>query len=49
MLVKLQKANISIHTLTLPVIDNKGEIFLNKGNLKEFLKVVEKKLVNDAN
>ena len=49
MLVKLQKANISTYTLNLPVIENKGEFFLNNGNLKEFLKVVEKKLVKDAN
>lgn len=47
MLVKLQKANISIHTLNLPVIDNKGAIFLNKGNLEEFLKVVNKKIIKD--
>ena len=38
MLVKLQKNNISIHTLSLPVVDNKGDVFLNKGNLQEFLK-----------
>lgn len=49
MLVKLQKANISIHTLSLPVIDNKGAIFLNKGNFKEFLKVVDKKNKKDEN
>jgi glutaredoxin len=49
MLVKLQKANISIHTLSLPVIDNKGAIFLNKGNFKEFLKVVDKKIKKDEN
>ena len=49
MLVKLQKANISIQTLILPVIDNKGDVFLNKGNLKEFLKVLEKKIEKDEN
>ena len=49
MLVKLQKANISIHTLNLPVIDNNGAVFLNKGNLKEFLKEVEKKLLKNEN
>ncbi len=49
MLVKLQKANISIQTLNLPVIDNKGEVFLNKGNLKEFLKIVDRKLKKDEN
>tara|TARA_R110001606_G_scaffold114435_4_gene241976 strand:+ start:819 stop:1181 length:363 start_codon:yes stop_codon:yes gene_type:complete len=47
MLVKLKQANISIHTLNLPVIDNKGAIFLNKGNLEEFLKVVVKKIKKD--
>lgn len=49
MLIKLQKANISIHTLSLPVIDNKGDVFLNQGNLKEFLKIVDKKLKRDEN
>ena len=49
MLVKLQKANISIYTLSLPVIDNKGDVFLNKGNLKEFLKVLGKKIKKDEN
>lgn len=49
MLVKLQKANISIHTLSLPVVDNSGAIFLNKGNLKEFLKVLDKKTKKDEN
>jgi glutaredoxin len=47
MLVKLQKANISIQTLNLPVIDNKGDVFLNKGNFKEFLKVLGKKIEKD--
>ena len=46
MLVKLQKANISIHTLNLPVIDNNGDIFLNQGNLKHFLIEVDRKLKN---
>lgn len=49
MLVKLQKNNISIHTLNLPVIDNKGAIILNKGNLKEFLEVLEKKINKNGN
>lgn len=49
MLVKLQKASIPIHTLNLPVIDNKGTVFLNKGNLKEFLKVVDQKIKKDEN
>lgn len=49
MLVKLQQNNISIYTLNLPVIDNKGDIFLNKGNLKEFLKVLEKKMKKNEN
>ena len=49
MLVKLQKANISIYTLSLPVVDNKGDVFLNKGNLKEFLKVLGKKIAKDEN
>ena len=49
MLVKLQKANISIHTLSLPVIDNNGDVFLNKGILQEFLKVLAKKIKKDAN
>jgi len=47
--VKLQQNNISIYTLNLPVIDNKGDIFLNKGNLKEFLKVLEKKMKKNEN
>ncbi|MDB9733010.1 hypothetical protein N8387_09760 [Polaribacter sp.] len=47
MLEKLQKANISINTLNLPVIDNKGVIFLNKGNLKEFLKFLDEKIKKD--
>lgn len=47
MLVKLQRANISIYTLNLPVIDNKGDIFLNKGNFREFLKVLDKKTKKD--
>jgi glutaredoxin 3 len=49
MLVKLQKANIPIHTLNLPVIDNNGDIFLNKGNLKVFLIEVYRKLKKDEN
>jgi glutaredoxin len=49
MLVKLQNANISIQTLNLPVIDNKGVIFLNKGNFKQFLKVLDKKVVKNEN
>ena len=49
MLVKLQKNNISIHTLSLPVVDNKGDVFLNKGNLQEFLKVLAKKIEKDEN
>ncbi|WP_299060238.1 glutaredoxin family protein [uncultured Polaribacter sp.] len=49
MLVKLQKAHISINTLSLPVIDNKGDVFLNQGNFKEFLKIVDKKLKKDEN
>lgn len=49
MLIKLQNANISIHTLSLPVVDIKGGVFLNKGNLKEFLKVLNKKIEEDEN
>lgn len=49
MLVKLQKNNISIHTLNLPVIDNNGDIFLNKGNLIEFFKVLNKKIKTNEN
>ena len=49
MLLKLQKNNISIHTLSLPVVDNKGDVFLNKGNLQEFLKVLAKKIEKDEN
>lgn len=49
MLVKLQKANISIQTLSLPVVDNRGDVFLNKGNFKEFLKVLDKKIKKDEN
>ena len=49
MLVKLQNNNISIHTLSLPVVDNKGDVFLNKGNLQEFLKVLAKKIEKDEN
>lgn len=49
MLVKLQKANIPIYTLSLPVIDNKGDVFLNKGNFREFLKVLGKKIEKDEN
>lgn len=49
MLVKLQKANISIYTLNLPVIDNNGDVFLNKGNIQEFLKVLAKKIEKDEN
>ena len=47
MLEKLQKANISINTLNLPVIDNKGDIFLNKGNFREFLKFLDEKIKKD--
>ena len=49
MLLKLQKANISIQTLSLPVVDNRGDIFLNKGNFNEFLKVLHKKIRKDEN
>jgi len=49
MLVKLQRANIPIYTLSLPVIDNKGDVFLNKGNLKEFLIVLGKKIEENEN
>ncbi|QOD59976.1 hypothetical protein H9I45_11540 [Polaribacter haliotis] len=49
MLAKLQKANISIHTLSLPVIDNKGDVFLNKGNFEEFLKVLDEKIKKNEN
>ena len=38
MLLKLQKANISIETLNLPVIDKKGDIFTNGDNFDTFLK-----------
>ena len=44
MLVKLKKNNIPIHSLSLPVVDNKGDVFLNQGNLKEFFKVLSKKI-----
>lgn len=44
MLVKLKKANIPVYTLSLPVIDNKGDVFLNTGNFKEFLKLLHKKI-----
>lgn len=40
MIEKLTKANISLSSLNLPVIDNKGDIFLNTGNFEEFLKVL---------
>lgn len=49
MLVKLQKANIPTYTLSLPVIDNKGDVFLNKGNLKGFLIVLGKKIEENEN
>jgi glutaredoxin len=49
MLVKLQKANISIRTLNLPVIDLKGQILLNKGNLDDFLKALDKKIKRNEN
>lgn len=49
MLVKLHKANIPTYTLSLPVIDNKGDVFLNQGNLKEFLKILAKKIEKDEN
>jgi glutaredoxin 3 len=42
MLVKLQKANISIETLSLPVIDKKGEIFTNGNDFDKFLKKIIK-------
>ena len=42
MLVKLQKANISIETLTLPVIDKKGELFTNGDDFDAFLKRIIK-------
>ncbi len=44
MLVKLKKANIPVYTLSLPVIDNKGDVFLNEGDFKEFLKLLHKKI-----
>lgn len=49
MLVKLKKANISIRTLNLPVIDLKGQIQLNKGNLDDFLKGLDKKIKRNEN
>tara|TARA_R110001592_G_scaffold307_1_gene1721 strand:+ start:4354 stop:4710 length:357 start_codon:yes stop_codon:yes gene_type:complete len=44
MITKLTNANISVASLSLPVIDYKGDIFLNKGNFEEFLKVVQTKI-----
>jgi hypothetical protein len=49
MLEKLQNTNIPINTLNLPVIDNKGAIYLNNGNLNEFLKFLDKNIKKDEN
>jgi uncharacterized protein (DUF1778 family) len=35
--------------LNLPVIDNKGAIYLNNGNLNEFLKFLDKNIKKDEN
>ncbi|MBU3820915.1 glutaredoxin [Flavobacteriaceae bacterium XHP0103] len=42
MLIKLQKAKISIETLTLPVIDKRGELFTNGEDFEAFLKRITK-------
>jgi glutaredoxin len=44
MITKLTNASISVASLSLPVIDYKGDIFLNKGNFEEFLKVIQTKI-----
>jgi glutaredoxin len=44
MLVVLQKVNIPIATLSLPVIDFKGDVFLNEGDFEKFLEVLKKKI-----
>lgn len=38
MLIKLQKAGISVDNLTLPVVDLKGKLIMNSSNFEEFLK-----------
>lgn len=38
MIIKLKKANISLSNLSLPVIDNNGNVFINEGDFQEFLK-----------
>lgn len=37
MIIKLQKANISLDNLSLPVIDKKGELFTNGDDFNKFL------------
>lgn len=38
MLIKLQKAGISVDNLSLPVIHKKDTLFMNSGDFDEFLK-----------
>ena len=42
MLVKLQKANISIETLILPVVDKKGVLITNGEDFEAFKKIIIK-------
>lgn len=42
MIIKLQKANISLDNLSLPVIDKKGELFTNAENFEKFLERIIK-------
>lgn len=38
MLIKMQKANIPVDDLSLPVIEKNGELLMNNGNFDNFLK-----------
>ena len=46
MLVKMQKANIPVDNLSLPVIDKNGKLFMNSGNFDAFLKQLKYTLNN---
>lgn len=41
MVIKLQKANISLDNLSLPVVDLNGQLIMNGGDFDDFLKKLD--------
>ena len=49
MVVKLQKADISLDNLSLPVVDLRGKLIMNGSDFKEFLKKLNTNNSKDEN